>query len=214
MYVPKHFEESRIDVLHGLIKANPFGTLVGLTTRGLVANHIPLEIEDTPAPLGMLRGHIARANPFWQECSTETEALVIFQAADSYISPSWYPTKKQNGKVVPTWNYAVVHAYGAVRFIDDKSWLRMFVEKLTNRHEAGRSEPWKITDAPPDFIDKQLDAIIGVEIPITSLQGKWKLSQNRPIEDREGMVQGLLQEGSDSALSLAKLVRPPQNEGS
>lgn len=212
MYVPKHFEEARVDVLHQLIRANPFGTLVGLTSGGLVANHIPFEIENVPAPLGMLQGHIARANTFWQECSPETEALVIFQGPDAYISPSWYPSKKQHGKVVPTWNYTVVHAYGHVRFINDTGWLRSFVEKLTNRHESGRVAPWKITDAPPDYIDKQISAIVGLEITITRLVGKSKLGQNRPAEDQASMAKGLLEQGGVSGADLAKLISERQRE--
>jgi transcriptional regulator len=214
MYVPKHFEEPRVDILHQLIKAHPFGTLVGLTPGGLVANHIPFEIENVPAPFGMLQGHIARANTFWQECSSETEVLVIFQGPDAYISPSWYPSKKQHGKVVPTWNYAVVHAYGHARFINDSDWLRAFVEKLTNRHESGRVAPWKITDAPPDYIEKQVSAIVGLEIPITRLVGKWKLGQNRPPEDQAGMAKGLLEQGGSSGTDLAKLVSERQKEQS
>ena len=210
MYVPKHFEESRVYVLHRLIRANPFGTLVGLTSGGLAANHIPFEIENGLAPFGMLQGHIARANTFWQECSSETEVLVIFQGPDAYISPGWYPGKKQHGKVVPTWNYAVVHAYGRARFIHDSGWLRGFVEKLTNRHESGRVAPWKMTDAPPDYIEKQISAIVGLEISITRLVGKSKLGQNRPVEDQAGMVKGLLEQGDGPGADLARLASERQ----
>ena len=207
MYLPKYFEQSRIEVLHAFIKANPLGALVGLTSGGLVANHIPFELDAAPAPFGSLQGHIARANPFWQESLPRTDALVIFQGPSAYVSPAWYPSKKQTGKVVPTWNYAMVHARGPARFIQDPSWLRAFVDKLTNRYEAGRARPWKITDAPADYLDKQLGAIIGIEIPITSLLGKWKLSQNRPADDREGMVEGWLKEGTPSALAMADFAR-------
>ena len=212
MYLPKHFEETRVQTLHELIRAHPLGALVVLTSRGLAANHIPFEVEPDPAPFGTLRGHIARANPLWRDFSPDVEALAIFQGPGTYISPSWYQTKRETAKVVPTWNYAVVHAHGAVRFIVDRAWLRGFVEKLTSRHEAGRREPWKVTDAPADYIDKQLGAIIGIEIPITRLVGKWKVSQNRPTQDRDGVVEGLLQEGGHSAAAIASLVRQSPSE--
>jgi transcriptional regulator len=207
MYLPKHFEETRVQVLHELIHAHPLGALVVLTSAGLEANHIPLEVDPDPAPFGTLRGHIARANPLWRESARDTEALVLFQGPGTYISPAWYATKQETGKVVPTWNYAVVHAHGPVRFIDDRAWLRAFVEQLTNRHEAARPEPWRITDAPADYIDKQLGAIIGLEIPITRLVGKWKVSQNRPPRDRDGAVEGLSREGGDAGAAMARLIR-------
>lgn len=212
MYLPKHFDESRVPVLHDLIRAHPLAALVTMTRSGLVANHIPFEIDPEPHPFGMLRGHIARANPLWRDFSPDTDALVIFQGPDTYISPAWYPTKKTSGEVVPTWNYAVVHAYGPLRFIDDTIWLRELVTKLTNRYEAGRSDAWKVTDAPSDFIDKQLKAIIGVEIPLTRMLGKWKVSQNRLPEDRDGAVAGLLQESGDTAAAMAALVRKYKDE--
>ena len=207
MYLPKHFEETRAEVLHQLIRTHPFAALVTLTADGLNANHVPFEIDADPAPLGTLRAHVARGNPLWREFASATDALVIFQGPHSYISPSWYPTKKQTGKVVPTWNYAVVHAYGALRVVHDPVWLRALVEKLTAHHEAGRSHPWQVTDAPADFIEKQLGAIVGLEIQVTRLLGKWKVSQNRPAQDRTGVVGGLLQEGSASATVMADLVR-------
>jgi transcriptional regulator len=212
MYLPKHFEETRIQVLHELIRAHPLGALVTLTPSGLDANHIPFEVDPAPAPFGTLRGHIARANPLWRDFSRDVEVLAIFQGPGTYISPSWYPTKKETAKVVPTWNYAVVHAHGALRVIDDHAWLRGFVEKLTNRHEAARRDPWKVTDAPADFIEKQVGAIIGLEIPITRLIGKWKVSQNRPPHDRDGVVRGLSQEGGPAAAAMADLVRQSQSE--
>lgn len=212
MYLPKHFEETRVEVLHELIRAHPFGALVMMTSSGLDANHIPFEVDSDPAPFGTLRGHVARANPVWRDPSPETAALVIFQGPDTYVSPAWYPTKIETGKVVPTWNYAVVHAHGVPRFIDDRAWLRAFVETLTTRHEAGRPAPWKVTDAPADYIDKQVGAIIGLEIPITRLIGKWKVSQNRPAQDRQGAVEGLLREGGESGAAMADLVRRATSE--
>ena len=208
MYLPTHFEETRIPTLHALIGAHPLGALVAMTGAGLDANHIPFEVDPEPAPFGTLRGHIARANPLWRDFARDVEALVIFQGPGTYVSPAWYPTKQETGKVVPTWNYAVVHAHGALRFIEDRDWLRAFVSKLTNRHEAERGgEPWKVTDAPPDYIETQLGAIIGLEIPITRLVGKWKVSQNRPAQDAQGVVEGLMQEGGASAANMAELIR-------
>jgi transcriptional regulator len=207
MYLPKHFEETRTEILHGLIRARPLAALVTLTPGGLEANHIPFEIDPDPAPLGTLRGHVARANPVWRDFSPGLDALAIFQGPDAYVSPSWYPSKQEGGKVVPTWNYAVVHAYGPLRIIDDAAWLRGFVARLTNRHESGRATPWKVTDAPADYIDKMVGAIVGIEIPIARLAGKWKVSQNRPARDREGAAQGLLYEGGDAATAMAEMVR-------
>ena len=212
MYAPKHFEETRVEVLHDLIRRYPFGALVTITPDGLDANHIPFEVDPGPGPFGTLRGHVARANPVWRDRAPDAPALVIFQGADSYVSPAWYPTKVETGKVVPTWNYAVVHAHGVPRFIDDRAWLRAFVEQLTSRHEARRPEPWKITDAPADYIDKQVGAIIGLEMPIARLIGKWKVSQNRPSQDRDGVVEGLLREGGQAGATMADLVRRAKSE--
>ena len=207
MYLPKHFEETRVDVLHGLVRAHPLGALVTLGAGGLEANHIPFEIDSDPAPFGTLRGHVARANPVWRELSRGADALAIFQGAATYVSPSWYPTKQEGGKVVPTWNYAVVHAYGPLRAVDDPAWLRAFVERLTNRHESGRTAPWHVTDAPADYVEKMVTAIVGIELPVTRLLGKWKTSQNRPARDRAGVVAGLEQDGGDAASAMAALVR-------
>jgi transcriptional regulator len=210
MYVAKHFEETRIEILHALIRAHPLATLVTLTSEGLDANHIPLEIDPDPAPFGTLRGHVARANPLWRDVLCEIQALAIFQGPETYISPSWYPSKQETGRVVPTWNYVVVHAHGSLRIINDRAWLRAFIEQLTNRHEEGRSHPWRVTDAPADYIDKQLGAIVGLEMPISRLRGKWKVSQNRPTGDRKGVVEGLLQEGRETAVAMADVIRQSQ----
>jgi transcriptional regulator len=207
MYLPKHFEETRVEVLHGLIRAYPLGALVTLAASGLEANHIPFEIDPDPAPFGTLRGHVARANPVWREFSRGTETLVIFQGPQLYVSPSWYPSKKEGGKVVPTWNYALVHAYGPLRTVDDAAWLRAFVAKLTDRHEAARPDRWHVTDAPADYVDKMVTAIVGIEVPIARLIGKWKVSQNRPAADRAGVVAGLEADGSETARAMAALVR-------
>jgi transcriptional regulator len=210
MYLPVQFEERRIEVLHDLIRAHPLGTLITLTAEGLDANHLPFELDAAPPPYGTLRGHVARANPLWQTFSRDLDVLVVFHGPEAYVSPAWYPTKKETGRVVPTWNYAVVHAYGPLRVIEDRSWLRALVERLTTRHEAGRPEPWRVSDAPADFVERLLDAIVGLEIPIVRLVGKWKVSQNRPPHDRAGVVEGLRREGGAGAAPMADLVAGTQ----
>jgi transcriptional regulator len=205
MYLPKHFAETRIEVLHALVRAHPLGALVTLGAGGLEANHIPFEIDPDPAPFGTLRAHVARANPVWRDGAGD--ALVIFQGPALYVTPSWYPSKREGGKVVPTWNYVVVHAYGVLRAIDDATWLRAFVTRLTDRHEGRRAAPWKVTDAPADYVDKMLTAIVGIELPVARLAGKWKVSQNRPAADRAGVVAGLEADGDDAARAMAAAVR-------
>jgi len=207
MYMPAHFEETRVEVLHRLIHEHPLAVLVTLGSSGLNANHIPLEIDPEPAPFGTLRGHVARANPVWRDFSRDIEALTVFQGPQAYISPAWYQTKKETGKVVPTFNYIVVHAYGSLRIIEDEAWLRSLVERLTTRHESGRAEPWKVSDAPEDFIKTQLRAIVGIEMPVTRLVGKWKVSQNRPAVDREGVVRGLSAMKDANASAMSRLVK-------
>ena len=207
MYLPSHFKEERVEVMHRLIHEHPLGALVTLGPGGLNANHIPLEVDPEPAPFGALRGHVARANPVWREFSRDVEALAVFQGPQIYISPSWYQTKKETGKVVPTYNYLVVHAYGPLRAIEDTDWLRNFVKGLTTRFESGRADPWKITDAPDDFIERQLHAIVGIEIPVTHLLGKWKVSQNRPGADRDGVVRGLQEMNDINAATIADWVQ-------
>jgi transcriptional regulator len=197
LYLPAHFNETRIDVLHALMRARPLATLVTSCDKGLIANHIPVETLTEPAPLGSIRGHIARANPLWRDYREGTEAMAIFQGPDAYISPSLYPSKTQTGEVVPTWDYAVVHATGAMRFINDAAWLRSFVGGLTAAHEASHPQPWKIGDAPGEYIDKMLRLIVGFEFSIVSLTGKWKVSQNRSLADQQGVVKGL-QDASDA----------------
>lgn len=207
MYTPRHFEETRIEVLHELMRGHPLGTLVAMTPRGLEASHIPFEIDPKPEPYGTLRCHLARANTLWRDLSAQTPVMVIFQGADGYISPSWYAAKREHGKVVPTWDYAVVHAHGVPTVIHDAAWLRKLVEGLTHRHEAGRADPWQVSDAPADYIEKLLGAIVGVEIPITRVVGQWKLSQNRSLADRQGVVAGLGQETSAGSADIADVVR-------
>ena len=207
MYVPQHFEETRPEVLHRLIREHGLAALVTLGSDGLNANHIPLELDPAPPPFGILRGHVARGNPVWRDYSRDVEALAVFQGPQAYISPSWYQTKRETGKVVPTYNYIVVHAYGPMRIIEDRTWLRGLVERLTNRYEAGRAEPWKVTDAPADFVEQMLGAIVGIEIPLTRLVGKWKASQNRPSPDRDGVVTGLREMNDRDAQAMSGLVK-------
>ena len=212
MYVPQAFAETRIEVLHQLIREHALGVVVTLGSDGLNANHIPWEVASDPAPYGTLRGHVARGNPVWRDFSSTIDALVVFQGPQAYITPSWYQTTKDTGKVVPTFNYIVVHAYGPLRVVEDQAWLRGLVERLTDRFEAARPEPWKVVDAPREFIEKQLGAIVGLEIPIRRLVGKWKVSQNRPDVDREGVIRGLRELDNAVAAAMARAVeqrRPP-----
>ena len=210
MYLPSHFEETRVEILHRLIRAHPLGALVTFGADGLDANHVPFEIDPDPAPFGTLRAHVARANPVWREFSKEVEPLVIFQGAQTYVTPSWYRTKTETGKVVPTFNYIVVHAYGTMRVFEDSAWLRKFVSGLTDRFEASRAQPWAVTDAPEDFVAMQLRAIVGVEIQLTRLIGKWKTSQNRPAADQLGVIAGL--RDSDDAVARAMAAAVEQNK--
>ena len=188
MYSPSQFEENRLDALHALIEAHPLGTLVTHSAAGLDADHIPFEIAaPTPeAPFGTLRAHVARANPLWRQAGAGV--LVVFQGPSAYVSPSLYAEKPVSGKVVPTYNYAVVHAHGVLRAIEDPAWILALLERLTAHHEAARAAPWSVSDAPPAFIDTLLKAIVGIEIPLDRLQGKWKLSQNRPPGDQAAVA--------------------------
>lgn len=206
MYIPKHFDEPRTEVLHELMRARPLATLVTHGPDGLDANHIPLHLSPEPAPLGALRGHIARANPLHTLCDDGHQALAIFHGPDAYITPSWYPTKAETGKAVPTWNYAVVHAYGTLRVIDDSAWLRAHLETLTDQQEAAFPDPWHVADAPSEYTERLIEAIVGIELEITRLSGKWKASQNQPAQNRAGVVQGLRACGEAEALAMAELV--------
>ena len=211
MYIPRHFEETRVSVLHDAIRANPFGTLVTLTDQGLDANHIPFEIDPDPAPFGTLRGHVARANPVWREL-THPDVLAIFHGPHTYISPSWYPTAQENRKAVPTWNYVVVHAHGAIRIIDDATWVRAQLERLVIRFESSRSNPWRVSDIPADYVETMVRGVVGFEVPVARLIGKWKVSQNRPAGDVHGIVDGLHAAGTDADLDVAQLVRDARTD--
>jgi len=206
MYIPRHFEETRVDVLNELIRAEPFGALVTLGAGGLEANHVPFELDAAAGPLGTLRAHVSRANGVWQAGRADVEALAIFQGPQRYVTPSWYPTKAETGKVVPTWNYVVVHAYGPIRVIDDPAWLRAHVGRLTDRHEADRERPWQVSDAPEDYVAAQVRGIVGIEIEVTRLAGKWKVSQNRGEADRAGVATGLRADADPTSAAMADLM--------
>lgn len=206
MYVQKIFEETRIEVLHGLISDYPMASLVVRTPGGLEANNVPFEIDSGLGPLGTLRCHVGRANPFWQNHSADTEALIIFQGPNAYISPRWYVNGQKSGKVLPGWNYAVVHAYGTLRVMDDDTWLMKHLETLAERNESGRQTPWHLDEAPTDFVKQAAAHIIGLEITVTRLTGKWHVSQQRTAADRESVAAALLQECKPGAAGIARLI--------
>jgi transcriptional regulator len=206
MYIPRHNLEKRVSVMHALMVAQPLGTLVTLGASGLFASHIPLVLEDDGSPFGVLRGHISRANPQWKDLVPTVDALAMFAGQQHYISPNWYPGTKEHGREVPTWNYVVVHASGPLKVIEDHEWLLTNVEKLTNLHEAGSPVPWKVSDAPEDFIRSQLKGIVGLELPIQRLEGKWKVSQNRTEKERKGVIDGLATLNTPESRAMKALV--------
>jgi transcriptional regulator len=206
VYIPQQFEELRVDAIHELIRAYPLATLVTHSSGGLNANHIPVYLSGSPPPYGALHGHIARASPLLGEIAEGIETLAIFQGPDSYITPSWYATKKETGKVVPTWNYAVVHAYGVLRMVDNASWMRAQLDALTDHTEASFPEPWAVSDAPADYLERSMAAIVGVEMVITKMLGKWKVSQNQPTQNQVGVISGLKASGFPESEAMAALV--------
>ncbi len=198
MYQPPHFREDDIEAHHGLIRAYPLGLLVSAGNGGLVANPIPFVIDSEASEKGTLRCHLARANSQWRDLQFVEECLVVFQGPDDYVTPSWYATKRETGKVVPTWNYVAVHAWGRPQVIEDTTWLRRQIDALTELQEAPRAGPWKVDDAPEPFVAAQMKGIVGVEISIARIEGKWKVSQNRPDADRAGVYAGLREQGEAS----------------
>jgi transcriptional regulator len=206
MYIPRHNEEKRVPVMHALMVSQPLGTLVTLGASGLFASHIPMILENDGSQFGVLKGHISRANTQWRDFVPTVDALAIFAGHQHYITPNWYPGTKEHGKEVPTWNYVVVHAYGPLRVIQDEHWLLTNVTKLTDIHEAGSPVPWKVSDAPQDFIKSQLKGIIGLELPIQRLEGKWKVSQNRTESERKGVIEGLTKLNTPESLAMKALV--------
>jgi transcriptional regulator len=208
MYQPAHFEQTDRAALQALVREFPLAMLITLEADGTpCADPVPMLLEggDAATPHGVLRGHVARANPLWRRAHGRP-VLAVFQGPQAYVSPSWYAAKREHGKVVPTWNYALVQARGTLAAIEDAAWLRALVGRLTERHEGARAEPWHVEDAPADYVAQMLRAIVGIEIPLDSLIGKWKVSQNRGAADREGTAQGLRAEGHDTAQALATLV--------
>ena len=205
MYLPKHFEETRAEVLHQLLRAHPLGLLVTQPGGELRADSIPFMLDAQRGPHGTLVAHVARANTLWREAA-DGQALVVFQGAQAYVSPSAYPSKAEHGKVVPTGNYIMAQARGRLRAIDDPAWLHALVSRLTERHEASRAVPWEVSDAPLDYIEKMLGAIVGIEIQIEAITGKWKVSQNRSAADRDGVARTLAAEGG-AAAAMAQAVR-------
>lgn len=208
MYLPSHFETPDLALLHQLILAHPLGALITHGERGLDANHLPFELDAGSGEQGVLRAHVARNNPLWQEAKEGDEVLVIFKAVDGYVSPSWYPSKQAHHQQVPTWNYAVVHAHGRIRVRDDARFVRRLLASLTRVHEAAEPKPWKMADAPRDYLEAMVAAVVGIEVEITGLVGKFKLSQNKEEADRQGAA-NTLQARGQTALAEAMLSPPP-----
>jgi transcriptional regulator len=206
LYRPAHFQENDPATLAAFMDSHPLSVLVAAPPTGIVANHIPLlRLQDAGGRM-LLRGHVARGNGFWRITPAESPVLAIFGGPDRYISPAWYPTKAETGEVVPTWNYLVVHAHGRITFTQDAAWLLTLVEALTNRHEASRPLPWKVSDAPIEYRDRMLQAIVGFEIVVEKLEGKFKASQNRTERERAGASAGLVAGGDPQEL-VAQIVR-------
>jgi len=204
MYQPPHFQEDRPEIMGDLIRAHPLATLVAAGRDGLIANHFPLLFLNAESGHGTLQGHMAMANSLWTDFDPATDVVAVFQGPQAYVTPSWYPSKAEHGRVVPTWNYAVVHAHGPLTVKDDAAWLRTHLAALTATQEDGRAAPWGLADAPAGFIEKQLKGIVGFEISIHRLEGKWKMSQNRADADREGVVAGLAAEGGEQAARVSE----------
>ena len=203
MYLPSHFEQHDTEALHALMREHPLATLVSLQADGPTADHVPLEFD---AATRTLRGHVARANPLWRVAGGQA-VLAVFCGPQTYITPSWYASKAATHKVVPTWNYTVVHAHGTLQVIEDAPWLHDLVSRLTRHHESPRAQPWAVSDAPDDYVQPMLRAIVGIQIPVDRLVGKWKVSQNRSAADRQGVAQGLaLEAQSPQATAMARLV--------
>jgi transcriptional regulator len=202
MYLPPAFAEDRIEVKHGLIRAYPLGTLIVNTEEGPSADLIPFMLYPDEGEHGVLRAHVARANPVWKALADGASVLAVFQGPEAYISPNWYETKRVTGKAVPTWNYAMVQVRGTAHAVEDTAWLRRLLDDLTNVHEQTMPEPWSVSDAPPDYMATMLRAIVGIELPIASIKGKWKVSQNREIADRANVAEGLRERGAAGMAAL------------
>ena len=207
MYTPPLNAENDLPTLQRFVRENPLCTLVTNTSKGLIATHLPIVLHETDSGFGVLRGHVARGNPQWRDFSTAEEALAIFTGPQHYITPSWYPGKHTHGKEVPTWNYVAVHAYGLLRVVDDPSWLLAHLTSLTNQSEPRTKSSWKVSDAPPEFIANQMRGIVGIEIEVSRVEGKWKVSQNRTDEEARGVIAGLGRLDTPAADVMSELVR-------
>lgn len=207
MYVPPHFAEARHDVLHQFIREHPFATVVAATSAGLEAQHVPLLFDADDGRSGVLQGHVARANPIWRTLANGAEVLAVFVGPNHYISPSWYPSKHEHGRVVPTWNYIAVQVRGVLAWQHDRDWLLDLLEKTTRAHEEKRLHPWALTDAPKEHIERLLRGVVGLEISISAITGKWKMSQHQDIADRAGAISGLEDEPGAQAAEVAKWMR-------
>jgi transcriptional regulator len=203
MYLPKAFQESDAEVLASFVRARPLATFVSLDASGLCVDHFPMLLEPRADGSQVLCGHVARANPLWRNLGAGIDVLAVFQDPGTYITPSWYASKGESGKVVPTWNYMAVHVHGRARAIEDPHWLRQLVGRLTDAHESSRETPWKVSDAPEEFIALQLRAIVGIELHVERMQGKWKVSQNRLPRDIDGVITGLAERGDPESLRMA-----------
>jgi transcriptional regulator len=212
MYNPPHFRNDDVAALHAAIRAHGFGSLVTVGADGIEVSHVPMLVDPAPAPYGTLIGHLSKANEQWRRARPDVPALAMFLGPDAYITPAWYATKQESGKVVPTWNYVAIHASGALRFFHEPERLLGVVTRLTDAHEAGRAEPWKVTDAPDDYVAGMLKGIVGFELTITKLDGKFKMSQNRPALDRAGVVEGLARDGGETKAAVARLVSESSRE--
>ena len=206
MYIPRHNEENRVPVMHALMASQPFATLVTMGGSGLFASHLPIVLDPDGSEFGTLNAHISRANTQWRDLVPSVDALAIFAGHHHYISPTWYPETREHGKEVPTWNYVVVHAYGPLKVIEDTHWLRKHVESLTKIHEAASPVPWNVSDAPADFIQSLLHGIVGLELPIRRMEGKWKVSQNRTESERQGVLEGLTRLDTPESRAMKALV--------
>jgi len=205
MYQPDHFVVDDLPQVHALMRARPLAALVSTGPLGLYGTHLPTVLKDE-GPFGTIECHLARANPHWKDLAAGGEALMIFQGPESYVTPNWYPSKALHGKTVPTWNYAVVHAYGRPAVMEDPDWKRRHVSELTAQQERGEAQPWAVTDAPESYVQAMLRGIVGFRFAIERLEGKWKMSQNREMPDRAGVVQGLRRRGEGEDAEVAKLV--------
>jgi transcriptional regulator len=206
MYLPPHFEETNPAAIAGLIAAHPLATLVSVGEDGINADHIPLLFDPDAGEKGRLIGHVARSNQLWRNSAGSPEVLAIFEGPSAYISPNWYLTKQATHQVVPTYNYAVAHLYGPLIVHEDEKWLRGVVGRLTKAMERTQETPWKMADAPADYLVTMLGNIVGIEIPVTRVIGKWKVSQNRVVEDRVGAAEGLRAIGDDERTEMAELI--------